>query len=194
MLTPDDVVRLLEQYGYFFLFLIAIGEGPIITIVGAFLASQGYFNIFAVYAIVTSGDLTGDIVYYAIGRFGRTKLLGRVLTAMGMTDDHFLRLEDYIRLHGIKMLFLAKFTQSGFLVLPASGAARMPLARFVWYNVLGTLPKSLVLLLVGYFFGYAYNRINGYFAKASLLIFGTFFLVGAYLLIRRYLRMRDGER
>jgi membrane protein DedA with SNARE-associated domain len=61
MLAPDDVVRLLEQYGYVFLFLIAVGEGPIITIVGAFLASQGYFNVFAVYAVIASGDLTGDL-------------------------------------------------------------------------------------------------------------------------------------
>ena len=111
-----------------------------------------------------------------------------------MTDDHVVRLENYIQQHGAKMLFLAKFTQAGFLVLPASGAARMPVARFIWYNVLGTLPKSFVLLLVGYFFGYAYNRINGYFAKASLLIFGTFCLVGAYLLARHYLKVRYGKR
>src|SRR5476649_724403 len=153
MLAPDDIVRLLEQYGYVFLFLIAVGEGPIITIVGAFLASQGYFNIFAVYGLVASGDLTGDLLYYAIGRFGRTKLLGGFLNSLGMTGEHFLRLEDYVQQHGTKMLFLAKFTQAGFLVLPASGAGRMPLAKFVWYNVLGTLPKSLVLLLLGYFFG-----------------------------------------
>ena len=146
------------------------------------------------YGLVASGDLTGDLLYYAIGRFGRTKLLGGFLNSLGMTGEHFLRLEDYVQQHGTKMLFLAKFTQAGFLVLPASGAGRMPLAKFVWYNVLGTLPKSLVLLLLGYFFGYAYNRINGYFAKASLLIFGTFCLVGAYLLIRRYLRVRYGER
>ena len=187
MLSPDTIVHLLEQYGYLFLFLIAVVEGPIITIIGAFLASQGYFNIVAVYLIVSGGDLFGDLIYYAIGRIGRTGALAGLRQWLGMTGEHFEQLERYIEKHGVKILFFAKYTQTGFLALPASGAARMPIGKFLWYNTLGTLPKSLVLVLIGYFFGYAYNSINGYFGKISLLFFGVLLLGGAYLVLRRYL-------
>jgi membrane protein DedA with SNARE-associated domain len=193
MIPPDNIVHLLEQYGYLFLFLIAIAEGPIITIIGAFLASQGYFNIFAVYAVVVAGDLFGDLLYYCIGRLGRSGALAGVRRSFGMTDEDFAPIERYIRQHGAKILLFAKFTQTGFLVLPASGAARMPVGKFLWYNALGTFPKSLVLLIIGGFFGYAYNRINGYFAKASLLIFGIICIAGAYIWLHRYLRMNYAE-
>ena len=193
MLAPDTTVHLLEQYGYLFLFIIAVVEGPIITIIGAFLASLGYFNIFAIYGVVTAGDLTGDLLFYCLGRFGRTGALKSVRRSLGMTDEHLARLEGYVEQHGVKLLVLAKYTQSGFLALPASGAARMPVGKFLWYNLLATIPKSFALVLIGYFFGYAYNRINGYLAKASLVVLGMLCIAAAYMLLRRHLRTKYGE-
>lgn len=194
MLTTNTIIHLIEEYGYLFLFFIAIAEGPIITIIGAFLASLGFFNIFAVYAVVVAGDLSGDLAYYYMGRFGRTGALAGVRRFFEMTDDDLARIERYIQRHGAKILLFAKFTQTGFLALPASGAARMPVSKFVWYNALGTLPKSLVLMVIGYFFGYAYNRIDGYFMKASLLIIGLLGIVGTYMWLHRYLRVNYDER
>ena len=52
----------------------------------------------------------------------------------------------------------------------------------------------MVLVLVGYFFGYAYNRIDGYMAKASLVMFGLLCVVAAYMALRRYLRANLGEQ
>jgi|SRR5665213_3605831 len=194
MISPDTAIHLLEQFGYFFLFLIAIVEGPIVTIIGAFLASQGYFNVFAVFAVVTVGDLFGEFLLYGFGRLGRTGALASVRRYLGMTGERFVRLERYVDKHGVKILFVAKYTQTGLLALPASGAARMPLGKFLFYNTLATLPKSLVLVLVGYFFGYAYNRIDGYLAKASLVMFGLLCVAAAYLALRRYLRANLDEQ
>ena len=70
----------------------------------------------------------------------------------------------------------------------------MPIGTFLWYNTLAELPKSLMLVLVGYYFGYAYNLIDGYLAKASFVGFGVLCLVGIYLLLRRHLRKLYGER
>ena len=194
MITPDTVVHLLQQYGYFVLFLIAIMEGPIITIIGAFLASQGYFNIFAVYATVIVGDLAGDLFYYGIGWLGQSRALVGIRQSFGMTGGDFARIERYIKQHGAKTLLFAKYTQTGFLALPACGAARMPIWSFLWYNVLGTIPKSLILVIIGWFFGFAYNRINGYFVKASFAFIAIFCIVGAYLWLHRYLRANYGQR
>lgn len=193
MMSPDTAVFLLERYGYLFLFLIALVEGPIITIIGAFLASQGYFNIYVVTVIVTVGDLSGECLLYGLGRLGRIGAFASLRRRLGMTGERFARFERYVAQHGIKILFLAKYTQTGLLALPAAGAARMPLTTFVLYNTLATIPKTLALVITGYFFGYAYHRIDSYMAKAALIGFSAIVVTGAYLFVRRFFRARYGE-
>ena len=64
MPTPDAVIAILINYGYFLLFPIAVLEGPIISVIAGFLVLQGYFNILLVYAVMVVADLTGDFLYY----------------------------------------------------------------------------------------------------------------------------------
>ena len=169
MLSPDTAIYLLREYGYLILFILCIVEGPIATVLGAFLAAQNYFNIFIVYGLVVTGDLAGDLLYYAAGRFGRSRILQRIDRLTGLTPERLLWLERYFERNGAKTLFFAKYTQTGFVALPAAGAARMPVAAFLVYNLLATLPKALVLAAVGYSFGNAYNQINSYIVRISLL-------------------------
>jgi membrane protein DedA with SNARE-associated domain len=46
----------------------------------------------------------------------------------------------------------------------------MPFPSYLWYNLLGTLPKSLALVAIGYTFGYAYNQIDSYIFQGSLIV------------------------
>jgi membrane protein DedA with SNARE-associated domain len=194
MLSPDFIHHLLAQYGYLVLFLVVVAEGPIATIIGAFVASQGYFDIYVVYAIAVVGDLFGDLAYYGIGRLGRVGTPARIWPLLGITEDRLARAARYFERHGAKMLFFAKYTQTGIVILPASGAARMPVGKFLWYNLLGTLPKAIALLLIGYFFGYAYNSIDNDLTRASFLLAGTLCLTGLYLLVRHYFRVSYDNR
>jgi len=185
MPSLETVILLLHHYGYLFLFLIAIIEGPIITVLGGFFAAQGFFNVVIVYAVVVAGDLFGDLVYYAIGRSGRLSILERWGHGVGLTPERYERLEAYFKTYGARAMFYAKYTQTGIVALPAAGAAKMPVGSFLWYNLLGTLPKSLALVLLGYFFGYAYSQIDSYFARASLIIFVLACGIGAYLFMQQ---------
>lgn len=189
MVSPDSVIILLEQYGYIFLFLIAVVEGPIITIIAAFLAAQGFFNIYLVYAIVLVGDLAGDVLYYSIGRFARLRPFAWLAAKIGMTTERFALVERAVEQHGGKMLLIAKYSQTGFLALPAAGAARMPMGKFLAYNLAGSVPKSFILVLVGWFFGYAYNSINSYLIRISLVLALGAILVLLYFFLRH--RVKD---
>lgn len=171
MVQLDLVIALLHQYGYVFLFLIATVEGPIIAILGGFFASQGFFNIYFVYLIAILGDLAGDSLYYGIGRFGRIPRVERIGNRLGISAHHLSTVEKYFERHAVKTLWYAKYTQTGIVALPAAGAARMPFLQFLWYNMLATLPKSAVLVLIGYFFGYAYSQIDSYISKVSIVLF-----------------------
>jgi membrane protein DedA with SNARE-associated domain len=157
-LSLETILMLLTQYGYVFLFLIAVIEGPIITVLGGFLAAQGVFNVYSVFLVVFLGDLAGDAIYYFLGKMG-TKFKSWI-PIKGLTDERIDAIKEQFHQHLGKTLFFAKYTQTGFLALPAAGALDIPFAKFIWYNALSTIPKSVLLVALGYFFGYAYARIN----------------------------------
>ena len=50
-------------------------------------------------------------------------------------------------------------------------AARVDLRRFLAFNLLGTLPKSLVLVLLGYWFGKLYASLQGDLRIVGVLMF-----------------------
>ena len=99
MPTLDVMLVLLQQYGYFLLFPLAVIEGPMITIIAALLAAQGYFNIFAVYGVVVVGDLVGDLFHYAPGRWGKP-LLVRWGNYFGIDREKLAALEERFRTRG----------------------------------------------------------------------------------------------
>jgi len=192
MPSLDQAVVLIREYGYLILFLLTVVEGPITTVIGAFLAAQNYFNIFIVYVVVVTGDLVGDILYYAAGRFGRTHLLERFSGLTGLTPERLAWLERWFESHGVKAILVAKYTQTGFIALPGAGAARMPVASFLFYNLVGTIPKALVLCAVGFLFGAAYHQIDSWIDRISLLLALAVCLFGAWAIMRS--RRKTAER
>lgn len=188
----DAWPRYISQYGYVALFLLALLEGPIVTIFAAFLASQGVLALPAVYVTVVLGDLAGDGVLYAIGR----GFLGRLPSFAGRRGqylkDRVDRIGARLRAQPGRVLLFGKLTHSaGFAVLLAAGAARVRLRAFFFYNLLGTLPKSAALVLVGYFFGRSYKTINGRMQPIGLILFVL--LAGVIVLIMHRWALSRGE-
>jgi membrane protein DedA with SNARE-associated domain len=151
-----------EVYGYVALLPLAVLEGPAVTVFAAFLAAQGLLDLGVVYVVVVLGDLVGDLMYYVGGRF----LLQRLVTWRGAwavkLRHRVTVLAQRVRARAGAMLLFGKLTHSaGFAVLLAAGAAHVPLRRFMAYNLLGTLPKSLVLVVIGYWFGRLYVALQG---------------------------------
>lgn len=180
----DVTLSLLTEYGYVLLFFIALIEGPIITVLGALLASQLLLNVFLVYIVVVFADLAGDLGYYAIGR-GASRH-PRWYKIIGIKEDQLEGFKEKFRRNLVKSLFVAKYTQTGFLILPAAGAARMPLTPFITINFLATLPKSLAFVLIGYFFGYAYEQIDEHLRLYSLVAALVVVLaITAYVIIKK---------
>jgi membrane protein DedA with SNARE-associated domain len=174
-------IQWLLHYKYFLFFPIVVVEGPIITIIAGFLSSLGQMNFYLAYLLAVAGDLTGDSLYYCLGRWGGNPYLARWIKYLGLTKERLAHLEGYFSHHAGKTLVLTKFTQGiGFAVLTAAGLAKVPYRKFLWYNLLPTIPKSFVLLLVGFYYGKAYLRINEYLNYTSFVIFS---LVLFYLLV-----------
>ncbi len=80
------------------LFPISIIEGPIVSIMGGFLASQKYFNIYAVIGVVVAGDVVGDMLYYALGKYGGQKLLHRFGKYLALTPERVKLLRNRFKI------------------------------------------------------------------------------------------------
>lgn len=193
--TLANAISWMTQYGYSVLFPITIIEGPIITIIAGFMAAQGFLNIFIVYAVVVVGDVAGDAIYYAIGKWGGLKFVNRWGKFLGLTAEKLIDLENHFATHSGKTLIFGKLSHAiGAPILVAAGMAKIPFLKFINFNFWATLPKSLLLVAIGYYFGQAYAQINRYINYGSAGIFAVILvLIGIYAIMVRLSRKKEHE-
>ncbi len=194
ILSTASISPLLITYGYIILVPITIIEGPVATLIGGFLASLGYFNLVIVYIISFLGDIIGDLIYYAIGRWGTKRIIshGKFLW---IKIEHAKKLEGHFEKHAGKTLLFGKWTHSvGGAILLAAGMSKMSLKKFIVFNSIGSFPKVLVFLILGYYFGSAYQLINKYFEFASMgILMAIALVVVAYLFVKKLRRKEHME-
>jgi membrane protein DedA with SNARE-associated domain len=167
-MTTATVIAWLAQYRYVVLFPLVVIEGPIVTVIAGFLTSLGQLNFFICYPLIVVGDVLGDLIMYAQGRWGGKPAVSRWGHHFGIKPEVIVRLENRFKDHPGKTLLFGKISHFfGAPILLAAGMARMRISKFLWYNFLGTIPKSLVLLLIGFYFGQAYVKLDKFFTYAG---------------------------
>lgn len=177
MLDTATLPHLVQDYGLWLLIPLSILEGPIVTVLAAWLAHAHGSSLALVYMICVIGDLAGDTLIYGLGRGGPEMLPERWQRLLRLDIARRGKLSDHFAVRGGRTLLIGKLTHSaGFAVLLAAGAARMPLGPFWLYNLLGSLPKTLAFMLVGVFLGHALPQIDRYIAHGSLILLGLLVL------------------
>ena len=173
-ITLTGTLALMTRYGYAIIFPIVVIEGPMITVLSGLLISLGVLNPILTYIIVVVGDVTGDLLYYWFGRVGsRTGWAKKYLRFFGYTEKSQEFLESHFRKHKGKTFVLGKLANGvGGAVLVAAGVAGVPISEFVWWNFICTVPKSLILLLIGYYIGNSYLQIGHYFDVVGYVTVG----------------------
>lgn len=161
-------------HGYWFIFLAMLVEGPIITAAAAFAAALGYFNLFTIFLLSIAGDLVADVIYYAIGYWGRMAVVERFGHRVGLSKERLLHIEQLLHAHAWRTLLALKLTP----ILPTPGlmlvgATKMPLRKYTFISLMIILPKSLIFLLTGYFFGTQYDRLSKYVNNGAYVIVGV---------------------
>jgi membrane protein DedA with SNARE-associated domain len=173
----QGAVAWIAANGYSLMFLAMIIEGPVITAAGAFLAALGYFNLWIVLGLSILGNLIPDAAYYALGYWGREKFIDKYGKYFGLTKKKIRTIESMIHKHAGKSLLAIKmiplFATPGLVI---AGASRMKLNKYIPWSLIITIPSSLLYLIVGYYFGAFYDRLNhylniGYAIAAIVIIF-----------------------
>jgi membrane protein DedA with SNARE-associated domain len=180
----QKIIALLITYKYAIIFPIAVIEGPAVSIIAGSLAQAGYLNVFLVYLLIVFGDMVGDTIYYAIGKFGGLYFIRRWNNLLKVDTKKLVYLEKTFTDHGPKLLFIGKTQGLGSIVLMSAGLAKYPYGPFMWYNTLATFLKSFILLYFGYAFGKEYAVASGYIVKIGVAM-SFVFLIGIYFYIRK---------
>lgn len=172
-----------------FVGLVAPGETAII--IGGVIAGQGRISVVVLIAVVWASAAAGDAVSYFIGRrLGRDFLI-RHGPRFKITRARLERVEGFFARHGGKAILLGRFVGLVRAVLPfVAGASRLPLRRYLPYDIVGSGLWGTAYVLLGYVFWRSIEHASqiasrGAFALAVVIV-GTAGALFAY----RHLRER----
>ncbi|MCX6766928.1 MAG: VTT domain-containing protein [Candidatus Moranbacteria bacterium] len=154
------------EHGYILMFFAMLIEGPIVTVAAAFAAALGYFDVFIVFILSFLGDIVADVIYYFIGYFSRLAVIEKFGKFFGLTEKRMHRIEALLNGHSVKTLIALKLTP----VLPTPGlmlvgATKMSIKRFVKICSIIIFPRTIFLVIMGYYFGAAYEVMAKQFEK-----------------------------
>lgn len=177
--------------GYWIVFLFALFEslvfvgilvpGATIVVFAGFLSAEGYLHFSDLIWFATMGAIVGDGISYYLGTKG-TQFFhneNKFLKA-----DHIDRGKIFFHKHGSKSIFLARFLGPLRAVVPfIAGLSRMSTGKFLFWNIASALLWSTSHLLIGYFFGSAFQVITlwservGYALAIVIIITVLFYII-----------------
>src|SRR3990172_6193266 len=159
------VISVIDKLGYFGIFLGMTIESSffpfpseIIMIPAGALVARGEMNFILVFLAGLLGSIFGAWINYSIafflGRKGVDALIAKYGHFFFITKKGLMRTDMYFEKHGEITTFVGRliFVIRQLISLPA-GFAKMHFGKFTLYTALGAGIWTLILILVGYFFG-----------------------------------------
>lgn len=182
-------------YKYGLIFLLVMIEGPFITMLVGWVIFLGYLNPLLAYGMVVCADLISDCIYFGIGWWGRNKKISKLNTYIKASSGRLQKIEALLHRHSGKTIIIAKLTHvAGVPFLIAAGLARIRFSKFLAYDFIATIPKSLAFILLGYYFGLATSQVNHYLEYSTIvasLCIAVLLLV--YLRLGKYVDKKFAE-
>ena len=190
----SPIASWLLTYRYPILYPLAIVEGPVVMMISGFLVRLDFFSFWPVYFLLVAGDLTGDILWYLLGRHGARSFIEKYGRFFSITEENVEKAEQFFNKHQGKILFISKITMGfGFALatLIAAGAAKVPFKKYLTINFLGQFVWTGVLMAVGYFLGNLYIMVDRSLRWAfiiALLVIAAFAAYGFGKFMRSQVR------
>jgi len=162
----------LGVWTYVLLAMLVAVEGPIATLLGAAAASAGLMRPVPTFLAAAAGNLIADSLWYGIGYAGRMEWVTGIAKRAGIDQRHLENLENNLREHAVKVIFLAKLTVS-FVVptLIAAGLVRAPWRKWFPPVFIGEMIWTSSLMLIGYYTTDAIKRMEQ--TEGSIIVIGS---------------------
>ncbi|MFB2532015.1 DedA family protein [Paracoccus sp. p3-h83] len=180
MIQAGSAQVLIQDHGLAILAPLALIEGPVVSVIAGSLVSLGLMALRPVILCLIVADLLGDLLTYALGRYGRRAIPFGLLRRLGISRQRLARMVRGFRGQGGRLLVIGKLTQvAGLPMLLAAGMVRMPLPRFLVICGATAIPKTLLLVGLGHVFGTAWLATGGW--RLPVLTAGSLALIAAAL-------------
>ena len=195
----DHLFYLFKTYGYGIVFFGVMLEnaglpipGETILLAAGFFASQNHFSLPAVMIVAAVGAVFGDNLGYLAGRKLGRGFAEKYGKYVFLTPPRMKACEDFFAKHGDKTILVARFI-TGLRVFAAffAGMSFMEWRRFFFFNAAGAVIWSIVITLVGYFFGHAWELIHRWIGRAGF-IFLLLIVIG-FIIVKLRNRKKDTD-
>jgi membrane-associated protein len=180
----DHLLSLLFSYRYLLLFPLAIIEGPMLSVLCGALCATGFFNPFIVFPLIVCGDVTGDSLYYSLGRWGVPAFAQKLGLGNRLTSPRMEAIRAYFETNPTRTISISKVILGvGIAGLYLAGNAKVPYRTFLSVCLGTSTALFAVYLTLGLCLGQAYLRINHYLSViTSLLVVIALALIFFFLL------------
>jgi membrane protein DedA with SNARE-associated domain len=157
---------------YLVMFSLMVVEGPLAMVTSGMLVATGVMSFLVVLLLAVVADVSADSAYFFAGRLARRSTANgrvtRLLARLGATAEKRARLEASMHHRLAHIMLGAKvFDSAAIPVIVTAGGAGVGYLRFLRWNVAITVPKVLLLLLVGALIG---DRVRPYLTAANGLL------------------------
>ncbi len=177
-LTLKTITELIQKYGYVVIFtLVMLGnmgvpvpeESPVIL--AGYASQKLWLDYKIAFIVCVISAVVGDNIGYMIGRKGGRSLLLRYGKYVGFNEEKLASLEGFFERYGDKTVFVARFIAGlRWAAGPLSGAAKMPLGRFMFYNASGAIVWAFIMTQLGYHLASNLDYVIALVAKAKIVI------------------------
>ncbi len=172
-MTPE---LLLQEFGYFAVFVGTFLEGETILVMAGFFAERGYLDLALVVLVAFLGAFAGHLFWFWLGRTQGIRLLER----FPRMKTHFGRGIRIFERYGAPAIFITQWLY-GLRITAAViiGISRISLTKFLVYQAMSCIVWAIVIGSAGYYFGRAVESVLGKAAHIEKWGLLALFVIGA---------------
>ena len=190
-------LHLIDHFGYLGLYVVMtlanigapVGSELVLPAAGALAATGHLSSVWLAIAAAVAGELTGQSIGYAVGRFGGRPFVDRFGKYVRFHHAELERVDAFFARWGSFAIFICRFVPfiRGIMGVPA-GIAEMPLSYFYFWTFCGSFIFCAAFVLLGSTLGAHAEVVGDAFRHYALLITGVAVVaVALYFIIRNRL-------
>jgi membrane protein DedA with SNARE-associated domain len=191
------VTNLISQYGYLAVFVLMLAESACVPIpseaimmfggaLAAGAAAGAHPSLAGVFAAGVLGNVAGSYLSWAVGKYAGQAAISRWGRRIGIREHEIDKATAWFERHGPVAVLVGRMIPviRTFISLPA-GFAAMPAGMFGLYTVLGAIPWTAALAILGYAVGANWEHVANDFHGPTYAIAGVLAVGLVVVIVRR---------
>lgn len=191
---PQFLIDWFGQSKYILMFFGTIIEGPVVMLAAGFLYHLGQLSLVPMYLVLLAGDITGDIIWYSVGRYGARTIVRKYGKFFNITPEVIERIEGRFKKYQTHILIISKLTMGfGFALatLVVAGMLKVSFRKYIAINLIGGVIWTAFMIWMGYLFGNVYTLLDQQFKVGFVIIVTVAVIIGLRSLNRYFINRKN---